>query len=113
MNTDKQQMIQRSIPAFVQLVAIVFFAAFAISTSIVAMNKFLWAGIGLALVFGYFWTQMPILNGRSNIEDVVEALGPNKDRAKGSPSGNRSFDAYRSDLLNRLEQEQSNFNTFL
>lgn len=101
----------RKIPVAVQILSILLFAAFAISTSIVAMVQFWPAGIALAVLFAWQWGRIPTLGG--GIEAAVDAVKPASPGPGQRPSGNASFDAYRQNMLDRLEQEQGRFDDFL
>lgn len=97
----------------VQILGMILFAAFAIPVTIVALNIFWPAGIALAMVLG--WRGTFAFPGRpemdpQQIKDIVQAVVP--DRAPVE-SGNASFDAYRNDMLDRLEMEQENFEAFV
>lgn len=105
-------------PVAVQVLSTILFAAFAIPVTIVALNIFWPAGVALAIILawrgGFAPTGTPSAPPR-NMEEAVKSLVPTsaqKSAAKGS-SGNASFDAYRSDMIERLEVEQTNFEGFL
>ena len=92
----------------------VLFAGFAIPTTIVMMVQFWPAGFALACVFAVFWPR-PFENkikglSASEVEGMVKDLVPSQ---QARSSGNASFDAYRSDVIERLEAEQVNFEAFL
>lgn len=99
-------------PVAVQVLAILGFTGFAIPVSIIAMDQFGLLGILLAAFLAWQWTRLAGLGGDARLEAAVEILKPQVSEEK-KPSGNASFDAYRSELLNRLEQEQSSFEGFL
>lgn len=101
------------IPTTVQVLSILLYTGFAISVSIVAMVNFGIIGIGLAALFAWQWGRIPAVSGRFALETGVAALSPEVPRDAVEPSGNRSFDAYRATLLQRLEQEQDQFDGFL
>lgn len=100
------------IPVPVQIVSTVLFAAFAIPVTIVALNVFWPGGIALAIILAWRGGFAPGQRAAAPIEETVKSLLPD---AMNSPksSGNASFDAYRSDMLTRLETEQSHFENFL
>ncbi len=90
------------------------FAAFAIPVSIVMINVFWPAGFVLAIVFAALW---PIPRDQKtrgldaqDVRKIVHDLVPTQ---ASKTTGNASFDAYKSDVLDRLEQEQNQFDTFL
>ncbi|MEO0485014.1 MAG: DUF2852 domain-containing protein [Pseudomonadota bacterium] len=90
------------------------FAGFAIPVSIVAISITTVPGIVLAAFFGYLWMRMSSADGTTPIDDTVDRLIPNmgQDSARKT-SGNASFDAYREEMIQRLEQEQVAFEGFL
>ena len=100
------------VPMPVQIVSIVFYAGFAISVSIVAMAMFGIIGIILAILFAWLWTQIPALNYRPTLDRTVASHSPQVPDTPKS-SGNQSFDAYRTALMQRLEKEQTQFEGFL
>lgn len=100
-------------PVGVQVLAILGFTAFAIPVSIVAMSEFGFLGLVLAAFIAWQWTNVANLGGQPSVDDIVEALRPHVSGSTAQTSGNASFDAYKSELLNRLEEEQANFEGFL
>jgi hypothetical protein len=101
------------IPTTVQVLSILLYTGFAISVSIVAMVNFGVIGLALAALFAWQWGRIPAVSGRFSLETGVAALSPEVPSDVVQPSGNRSFDAYRATLLERLEQEQTQFDGFL
>lgn len=101
------------VPQGVQILSIIFYTGFAIPVSIVAIENFWPAGILLAGFFAYQWGRIPTLNGGPSMREVVDSVKPQPVDQTEKSSGNASFDAYREDLLKRLEQEQENFESFL
>ncbi|MGJ8609689.1 MAG: DUF2852 domain-containing protein [Octadecabacter sp.] len=103
----------QQMPVAVQVVSTVLFAAFAIPVTIVALNVFWPAGILIALILawrgGFAPTGTPSAPPR-DMEEAVKSLMPTSAQ---KTSGNASFDAYRHDMLHRLEREQHNFEGFL
>lgn len=101
-------------PIALRILSLIFYAGFAIPVSIVAIAHFWPAGMVLAAFLAYQWTAIIGLERGTPVEQAVEAL---RHRAAPDPapksSGNASFDAYRAELLARLEQEQDNFEGFL
>ncbi|AKS46444.1 Protein of unknown function [Octadecabacter temperatus] len=97
----------------VQIIATLTFAAFAIPVTIVALNVFWPAGIVIAMMLawrgGFAPTGRPSPAPR-DLDEAVKSLMPTTAQKS---SGNASFDAYRSDMINRLETEQQNFEGFL
>ena len=111
-NVDKHGYASRP-PLPVQILTIIFYAGFAISVSIVAMALFGIIGIALAAFFAWQWGQIPNLGGRIPVKEAVEQVRPVVDGGALKESGNKSFDAYKQTLLDRLEKEQVNFDQFL
>lgn len=100
-------------PVPVQVLSTIMFAAFAIPVTIVALNVFWPAGVAIAIILawrgGFAPTGTPPPAPRS-VEEAVKSLVPTSAQKS---SGNASFDAYRADLMDRLETEQNNFEAFL
>lgn len=100
-------------PVSVQILSTILFAGFAIPVTIVTLNIFWPAGVAMALILawrgGFAPTGRPAPAPR-DMEEAVRTLVPTS--AERS-SGNASFDAYRADMINRLEVEQTNFEAFL
>ncbi|WP_377506253.1 DUF2852 domain-containing protein [Octadecabacter sp. R77987] len=104
-------------PVAVQVLSTLLFAAFAIPVTIVALNVFWPAGILIALILawrgGFAPTGTPSAAPR-NLDEAVKSLVPTTaQKAAATSSGNANFDAYRADMLERLEIEQQNFEGFL
>ena len=97
----------------VQILSIIFYAGFAIPVSIVAMVQFGLIGFALPVFFAWQWGRMPTLNGGMAVREAVEQVRPVVTGEEPKTSGNRSFDAYKAALMTRLEEEQTNFETFL
>ncbi|MEL6837671.1 MAG: DUF2852 domain-containing protein [Pseudomonadota bacterium] len=100
-------------PVAVQVLSTIFFGVFGILAVIFAFNHSLVGGIIVATIIGWrggfapgHWGKTPQL---PSIETVM-SLAP---EAEKRSSGNASFDAYRTDTLRRLEEEQTNFENFL
>jgi hypothetical protein len=72
---------------------------------------FLPAGIALA-VFLVVYGFRPIL-GQRHAGPKPDQITPDTAHEPANHTGNGSFDAYRADVLNRLEDEQTRFVTFL
>ncbi len=103
----------RAIPVSVQILSILAYGGFAISSSIVAMAMFGQIGMLLALLFAWQWSRIPTLSGRMKMDEAVDLLRPDVTDTAPRSSGNSSFDAYRAELLGRLEKEQTEFEGFL
>jgi len=89
-----------------RIVSLVLFTGFAIPVSIVALVQFWPAGLALAGFFGWQWTRLAGVDGGPEIEHLLPNRAP-------ETTGNASFDAYRADLLDRLETERTEFEDFL
>lgn len=99
-------------PLVVQILAIIGYTGFAIPISIIAMGEFGVLGLALAGFLAWQWTRLAGLDSTARLAEAVDILKPaTSDRPV--PSGNASFDAYRNELLNRLEDEQTRFDGFL
>ena len=104
---------KNQMPVAVQILSILTFAGFAIPVTIVALNVFWPAGVAIAVILawrGGFAPTGPIAAPAGNVEEIAKSLIPTTAQ---KTSGNASFDAYRSDMIDRLEAEQENFETFL
>ena len=104
----------QQMPVPVQVLGMLLFAGFAIPVTIVALNIFWPAGVALAIILGWRGTfAFGGGTGMSNddIAKVVAAIKP--ESTTPTRSGNASFDRYRDDMLDRLEMEQENFESFL
>ena len=99
-------------PLVVQILAIIGFTGFAIPVSIIAMDQFGILGILLAAFLAYQWTRLAGIGSDARLAEVVDMGKPTVDD-RPATSGNRSFDTYRKELLDRLEQEQVSFDGFL
>ena len=110
--SDKKKSTQNP-PKDVQILSMILFTGFAIPVSIVAINFFWPAGILLAAYFAHQWGKIARVNGPISVDEDEEAVRPHTSEASLPSSGNATFDAYRAELLSRLEQEQQNFESFL
>lgn len=99
-------------PLVVQILAIIGYTGFAIPVSIVSMNMFGFLGLLLTAFLAYQWTRLAGLGTDARLAEAVDRLKPNVEESARS-SGNASFDSYRDKMLDRLEQEQTNFDGFL
>ncbi len=100
-------------PIAVQILAILGYTGFAIPVSIIAMDQFGVLGIALAAFLAWQWTRIISFNGHRSIGETVETLKPQVDMTAKASTGNASFDRYRDELMNRLQEEQSQFEGFL
>jgi hypothetical protein len=96
----------------VYVITLVAYAAFAIPVTIIAFDAAWFAGVAVAICVAGLWPKMPkALTKPAPAVEVVQ-VAPSADAGRRS-SGNASFDAYRDDMLARLEQEQDDFEVFL
>lgn len=113
--TDRRQT-SNQMPVAVQVLSTILFAAFVIPVTIVALNVFWPAGVVIAIILawrgGFAPTGTPSAPPR-DVEEAVKSLVPTAAQKEARSSGNASFDAYRNDMLDRLEVEQHNFEGFL
>ena len=97
----------------VQIIATLTFAAFAIPVTIVALNVFWPAGVLIALILAWRGGFAPTGRPSPAPRDMDEAIKSLMPTSAQKSSGNASFDAYRHDMIERLETEQQNFEGFL
>ncbi len=112
-NTDEMYQNTQQMPVSVQVLSTLLFAGFAIPVTIVALNIFWPAGVLIAVILawrGGFAPVGQIAPAPRNVDEAVRSLIPT---TKQRQTGNASFDAYRSDMMERLEMEQHNFESFL
>lgn len=101
------------VPVTVQVLSTLLFGVFGILAIIFAFNASLFGGILVAIVIGWRGGFAPVHWGRNMQPPSVETLMSLAPEASHRSSGNASFDAYRENTLQRLEQEQTNFEGFL
>ncbi|MEO0990781.1 MAG: DUF2852 domain-containing protein [Pseudomonadota bacterium] len=104
---------RRDIPVAVQILSTLLYGGFAITAVALAFAHFWPAGILLAIILGWRGGFIPQKSPAVDMDELVEKLRHLAPNAEERSSGNASFDAYRSDVLVRLEQEQENFQGFL
>ena len=100
-------------PVPVQILSTIMFGAFAIPVTIVALNVFWPAGVAIAIILAWRGGFAPIGSPPSaprSVEEAVRSLVPTTAQ---KTTGNAAFDAYRADMIERLEVEQQNFEAFL
>jgi Protein of unknown function (DUF2852) len=95
----------------VQILSLLLFGGFAIVATVLAFVTFWPAGFVLAIVFAWFGFgssrhPMPSLQGLGPFRPAANQPSPDR-------TGNLSFDTYRTDVLARLEEEQTSFVSFL
>lgn len=114
MNDHRQyESTPQQMPLSVQIVSTVLFAAFAIPVTIVALNVFWPAGILIAVILAWRGGFAPTGTPSAPPRDMEEAMRSLVPTTAQKSSGNASFDAYRHDMIERLEVEQQNFEGFL
>jgi Protein of unknown function (DUF2852) len=93
----------------VQILGLLLFGGFAIVATILAFVAFWPAGLALAIILVWFGFG-PLLHHRhaGHRSDRITSTATHPDR-----TGNTSFDTYRAEVLNRLEDEQMTFVSFL
>lgn len=102
-----------AMPVAVQVLSTILFAAFAIPVTIVTLNIFWPAGVAMALILAWRGGFAPTGRPAPAPRDMEEAVRELMPTAAEKSSGNASFDAYRSDMIQRLEMEQTHFEAFL
>ncbi len=100
-------------PVAVQVLSTFFFGVFGILAIIFAFDQSLVGGIIVATIIGWRGGFAPGHWGKAPQLPSVETLMSLAPEARKRSSGSASFDAYRSDTLQRLEQEQTKFESFL
>ena len=102
-------------PVGVQVLAVIGFGVFSIVAVSVAFAENWIAGMVLAIVLAWAWTESRAFARPNSAEIIVDhsvkKLAPTVDPSKSS--GNASFDAYRADMMKKLEQESRDFEEFL
>ena len=98
-------------PVVVQILSLLLFGGFAIVATVLAFVAFWPAGFALAVILAWYGFG-PVLHQRPTPQnmDWVSTLAP---QPPSDRSGNTSFDAYRADVMKRLEDEQHTFEGFL
>ena len=100
-------------PMPILVLSTILYAVFAFVVTIVALNVFPPGGFVLALALAWRGGFIPGMAGGSASNQAAKAVRPQMPERATQSTGNSSFDAYRADMLNRLETEQSNFENFL
>ncbi|MDX8349705.1 DUF2852 domain-containing protein [Cognatiyoonia sp. IB215446] len=103
----------QNLPVPVQIISTVLFGAFGILAVIFAFNYSLFGGIVVAAIIGWRGGFAPDTWGPAPQIPQLDDIMPLAPEAQHRSSGNASFDAYRSETLRRLEEEQENFENFL
>ncbi len=102
-----------AMPVPVQVLSTIFFGIFGILAVILAFSASLVGGIIVALVLGWRGGFAPGGWAAGAATPSLQTLMSLAPEAGKRGSGNASFDAYRSDTLKRLEDEQERFDNFL
>ncbi len=100
-------------PLVVQVLGQLFFGIFAIVATVMAFDAFWLAGVFVAIViatagFGRHGSFRSARKARGWAK-----AGCREEPAEPKSSGNAAFDAYRAEVLKRLEEEQKTFVSFL
>lgn len=100
-------------PLVIQILGQLFFGIFAIVATAMAFNAFWLAGVFVAIViatsgFGRSFGFRSSRKTRGWVKAECQA-----EPAEPKSSGNAAFDAYRAEVLKRLEDEQKTFVSFL
>lgn len=100
-------------PVAVQILAIIGYTGFSIPVAIIALSEFGIMGIFVVLLIIWGWTEVLNLGTKPTMSDIVDRMRPQAEDTRDQGTGNASFDAYKAELLTRLEKEQTNFEGFL
>jgi hypothetical protein len=100
-------------PVPVQILSTLLFGAFGILAVILAFSQSLVGGIIVATIIGWRGGFAPGHWGTGPALPSVQTLMSLAPQASQRTSGNASFDAYKTDTLQRLEGEQTSFENFL
>lgn len=99
----------------VQILTIIGFSVFAIVAVSLAFTAFWPAGFALGAMIAWTWSKSRTFGARgSPARESGERLREVAPYVAGMrPTGNASFDTYRAQMLERLERESRDFETFL
>ena len=97
----------------VQILSTLLFGGFAITSVVLAFVQFWPAGLVLAAFLGWRGGFVPGAFTQTHVDQIVEQVRSRSPAAPDDRHPNASFEAYRSNLLQRLEDEQHSFDDFL
>ena len=103
----------RPMPVSVQIISTLVYGGFAITAVVMAFVYFWPAGVVLAALLGWRGGFVPQNFTQFDPEKAVAQVRALSPEAAQRQSRNESFDAYRRDMLRRLESEQKSFDGFL
>ncbi|KMW57068.1 hypothetical protein AIOL_002026 [Candidatus Rhodobacter oscarellae] len=112
-HTGPQPSVPRPMPVVVQILSTLMFGAFSIIAVVMAFHSFWLAGFVIAAILGWRGGFVPGNFNQVSADEIAERVRALSPEAQHRSSGNTSFDAYRGDMLRRLEEEQDNFDGFL
>jgi hypothetical protein len=95
----------------VQILGLLLFGGFAIVATVLAFVSFWPAGFALAIIFA--WLGFGQMLNRHHATRAVGRIKSAPTEPQSDRTGNTSFDAYRAEVLKRLEDEQKTFVRFL
>lgn len=103
-------------PLAVQILSVIGFGVFSIVAVSLAFAAFWVAGFVVTLLIAWTWAGSRMFGGRrrtraARLRQAVSDTAPPVLDRRGS--GNASFDAYRDEMLARLERESEDFDAFL
>jgi hypothetical protein len=103
-------------PLVIQILSVIGFGVFSIVAVSLAFAAFWVAGFVVTLLIAWTWAGSRVFGGRRNpraahLRQTVSDVAPPVLDRRGS--GNSSFDAYRAEMLTRLERESEDFDAFL
>lgn len=97
----------------VQIISTLIYGGFAITAVALAFAHFWPAGVLLAAILGWRGGFVPQNFTQVDPEEIAKSVAKLGTEARQRSSGNSSFDAYRRDIIDRLETEQQGFENFL
>lgn len=113
MTDDRQTQFYRDPPVAVQILGTLAFGGFAIAATAMAFANFWPAGVALALVLAWRGGFVPQGRPQDAADTAIQAVCNLGQDASRRQTGNASFDAYRDEVLARLEDERQSFEGFL